>query len=52
MHSQSQMVENMLEMQRQQSQQMQASQLLLAQQQQQQQQGQALLSLIAKLVEK
>ena len=50
MHSQSQMVENMLEMQRQQSQQMQASQLLLAQQQQQQ--GQALMSLIAKLVEK
>ena len=50
MHCQSQMVENMLEMQRQQSQQMQASQLLLAQQQQQQ--GQALMSLIAKLVEK
>lgn len=50
MHNQTQLVENMLDMQRQQNQQIQANQMIMAQQQQQQ--GQALLALLAKVIEK
>ena len=51
MEKQNKQFECFMELQRQQNQQMQQNQLLLVQQQQQQQ-GQALISLLAKLVEK